>query len=142
MIKLANVKIGKKMGLMIGASALQVVCLTGVALWSVHTLNLGLDATRDEGRRGALALRISSHSNAIGVNFAAALAAKEFDADTLSRIAALRDERLAYFNELAALSNSDEDKHLRENILQTALQWKGANSNLIRAVKKPSGTRR
>src|SRR6266545_1217906 len=134
-MKLANVRIGQKMGLMIGASALQLVCLTGVAFWGVRTLDRAMDAAKDEGRRGALALSISSNANAVGMNVGSALLAKNFDAGTISRILTLRKEYTGYFEELATLSNTVEDKRHRETLLQTIQQWREANAGLIAAVQ-------
>src|SRR5580704_356501 len=114
-MKLANVKIGKKMGLLIAASVLQLVCLAGVSLWSVQTLNKGLDDTRKEGHRGALALRISSDANSIGMLVGSELVShNRFGAATMSRIIALRKDQADCFDDLATFSNSPDGKRRRE----------------------------
>ena len=133
MIQLANVKIARKLALLIGASVLQVACLTGVAWWGVHSLDTQMDHAKDEARRTALALRASSQVNALGVNVANALLARKFDAATMDRIAAFRKGYVADLDELATLSNSAEGKRRRETMAQTLTEWREADLKVIAA---------
>src|SRR5271163_4181497 len=102
----ANIKIDKKLRLMIAASALQLICLAAVALWSVRTLNVGLEDNKKEARRGALALSISADVNALGVNVGEGLLARKFDPEATNRITTLHNNFAGYFEELSTLSNS------------------------------------
>ncbi len=135
MIQLANVKIARKLALLIGASVLQVACLTGVAWWGVHSLDTQMDHAKDEARRTALALRASSQVNALGVNVANALLARKFDAATMDRIAAFRKGYVADLDELATLSNSAEDKQRRETMAQTLTEWREADLKVIAGIE-------
>jgi methyl-accepting chemotaxis protein len=132
---LGNVGIAKKLGLLIGASVLQVVCLTGVAWWGLRTLGLAMDNTKREDRRAALALSIASSSNSIGAYVANAMTARRFDADTMDRIVALRKSYLADFEELASLQVTEEGRRLRGILVQDIAQWREANTKLIAASK-------
>ncbi len=133
MIQLANVKIARKLALLIGASVLQVACLTGVAWWGVHSLNTQMDHAKDEARRTTLALRVSSQVNALGVNVVNALLFKKFDAATMDRIAAFRKGYMADLDELATLSNSADGNRRREAMVQTLTQWREADLKVIAA---------
>ncbi len=133
MIQLANVKIARKLALLIGASVLQVACLTGVAWWGVHSLNTQMDHAKDEARRTTLALRVSSQVNALGVNVVNALLFKKFDAATMDRIAAFRKGYMADLDELATLSNSADGNRRRETMVQTLTQWREADLKVIAA---------
>jgi len=132
---LANVKIGRKLGLLIGASILQVLCLTGVAWWGVHTLDTQALAAKQEARRTDLALQISSDANAVTVHVAGALLARKFDSATMEKIAALRKEYLADFEELAALATTAEGKRRRDVLEQNVTEWRGFNVKVINAVQ-------
>ncbi|MGB6945331.1 MAG: methyl-accepting chemotaxis protein [Bryobacteraceae bacterium] len=123
----------RKLALLIGASVLQVACLTGVAWWGVHSLDTQMDHAKDEARRTALALRASSQVNALGVNVANALLARKFDAATMDRIAAFRKGYVADLDELATLSNSAEGKRRRETMAQTLTEWREADLKVIAA---------
>ena len=132
-MKLANLTIGTKLKILIGAGVLQLVCLGGVAWWSVNTLDRGLDATRQEGRRSTLALSVLSHVNAIGASVANALLSGQFDDQTMNRVQILRKEYLGYLEELSRLSNSAEDKGRRETLEGTVERWREADNTLIQA---------
>ena len=134
-MKLANIEIRSKMGLLIGASVLQLVCLAGVSLWTVQTLNKGLEDTRKEGRRGQLALNVTAHVNAIGMAVANGLLAQKFDDRNMGQILTLRKEYLGYLEELSALSNSAEGKRRRLVLEQTVQEWREADNRLIQAEK-------
>jgi methyl-accepting chemotaxis protein len=134
-MKLANIKIGQKIGLLIGASVLQLVCLVAVAFWAVQTLNHGLGAATEEGRKGALALNISSQVNAIGVIVTNGLLTNRFDDRIMSRIQAVRKEYLGYLEVLSALSDSGEGNRRRQILEETVRQWREGNNRLIQADK-------
>ncbi len=131
---LANVKIGKKLGLLIGAGVLQVVCIAGVAWWGLHTLDTQAVAARQEARRTALALQISSDANAVTTHIAGALLARKFD-PRLEEIAALRKEYLADFAELATISASAEGKRRRESLEQIVTEWRQLNVTVVESLQ-------
>ena len=55
-MKLANVKIGKKLGLLITGVLFQMACLTGVAVWGIRAVDSSMDAGVKEGHTKAVAL--------------------------------------------------------------------------------------
>jgi len=132
---LANIKIGKKLGLLIGAGVLQVVCITGVAWWGLHTLDTQAVAARQEARRTALALQISSDANAVTTHIAGALLARKLDPAGLEEIAALRKEYLADFAELATLAVSEEGKRRRESLEQIVTEWRQLNVTVVESLQ-------
>ncbi|MEO8661430.1 MAG: methyl-accepting chemotaxis protein, partial [Bryobacteraceae bacterium] len=129
---LANTKIGKKLALLVGAAVLQVACLTGVAFWSIKTLNSNAQAVTDEGRRTALALHMSATANEVGVNVANALLAGKFDEPVMNRILGLRKEYLGDFENLRLLSLTAEGARRQEVLEKTVTAWREANGNVIR----------
>ena len=134
-MKLVNIKIREKMGLLMGASVLQLVCLAGVSLWTVQTLNQGLAEIREEGRKGSLALHTASQVNAIGVTVANGLLSRTFDEQTVNQVLTLRKEYLGYFEALSALSDSAEGKRRLQALEQLVQQWRDADNRLIRTAK-------
>ena len=134
-MKLSDLRIGKRMAILVGAGLLQLVLLTGVGWWSVNALNEELDATRKEGRRSVLALGASSDVNAAGVSVANALLANRFDDATMDHILALRKEYLGYFEELSRLSASAEGKRRRLALQGVVEEWRQADNSLIQAHK-------
>jgi len=134
-MKFADIKIKKKMMFFTGAGVLQLFCLVSVALWTVRMFQQGLDAAVMEGRREALALNASAQADGIGVTVANAMLARQFNDGTRERIQAFRKQYLASFEELASLSNSDEDKQKRTAIEKTVRQWREADNALIQMMQ-------
>ena len=132
-MKLASLKIGRKLGLLIGASVLQLACLSGAIWWGVHALDAQIDAANKEGRRRSLALQISADVNDVNANIAAALLGKRLESETLNRILTLRKEYLGYFEELGRLSVSAEGKRRTETLEQSARRWRECNLKVIQA---------
>ena len=62
---LSNIKIGKKLGLLVGATAFQLVCLTCAGWWGIRAADRAMEDAYQEGRRRSLALTISSDQNAV-----------------------------------------------------------------------------
>jgi len=134
-MKLRDIKIGKKITILIGSSIIQLICFGLVTYWAVQTLNHGLEETRKEGRRGALALHVSAYANGVGVAVANGVLANRFDEEAMNRIVALRTEYLGCLEELASLSNSAVGKRKREAVWSTVLQWREVNNSVIQSVK-------
>jgi len=134
-MKLRDIKIGRKVAFLIGSSVLQLVCFGLVAYWALQTFNQGLEETRKEGRRSALGLQVSAHANTIGVVVANGMLANRFDDETMNRIAAVRKEYLACFDELSSLSRTAEGTRLRDGMEDTTRQWREADNILIQEVK-------
>jgi methyl-accepting chemotaxis protein len=134
MMKLENVKIGKKMALLTAASVLQLMCLSGIVLWSMHTLNRGLEATRAEGTKTALVLNVSSDLNAIAATIRGGLLDK-FDDETMNTIATLHKEYLGHLEELSSLAVTAQGKQQLQSLTQLAQQWREATNRLIPAAQ-------
>ena len=134
-MKLANITIGKKLGLLVGLSVLQLVSLAAVAWWAVQTLSQGLEATRKEGHREALALNVSEHLNAIGVSVANGILANQFDDNRTARILSLRKEYWGYLDELSALAVTAEGKRELQALEAAAQQWREGVDSVLQVEK-------
>ncbi len=51
MLKLENLKIARKLGLVLVAGILQLVCVGGLALWSVNSIENAASQSRQEDRK-------------------------------------------------------------------------------------------
>ena len=135
MTKLANFKIGKKLGLLIGATVLQLVCLTGVALWGIHGLDRGMGALVTEVHRKALALTIASDVNGIAVYVSNAILYRGVTDEAQARIAQLRKRYMDAFDELGTLNNSPQDHDLRGKLEQAGTGWREENTRVLDLTK-------
>jgi len=135
MTKLSNMKIARKLGMLIGAGVLQLVCLMGVGWWGAGAVNRLRMEDHSEARKKALALTVSSDTNAIAVNVYDMIAARSASEEVLSRIAVLRKDYMAALQELGSLARTEEGRRLRDAIDQAAARWREADLNVIAMVK-------
>ena len=134
-MQLANVKLGKKIGFLIGALFGQQVCCGLAGYWAMQRVQKGVEETRKEGRRGALALNIAEHLNAIAVNVANGVLSHRLDDATMAQIALLRQEYAGDLDELATLSNSPVGRQKREGMVQTIQRWREADNSLFASMQ-------
>ncbi len=134
MTRLADITIGKKLGLLIGASILQLVCLTGLSLWAVRLFNQEMDHAQTEAHRAQLALKVSSLGNSVGVNVANALLGRKFDSETMNHIASLRKEYLGYLDELGS-AGTEVGKRKKVVLEQAITQWREVNARVVQLAQ-------
>ena len=131
MTKLANVKIGKKLGLVSGCSALLVLCLTGVALWSVQAIHAAMTASQSESQKMTQAEKISADLGGIAQHVATMTLSKQAGQEMMAQLMVIRTAYLAAFEELKAMADSDEGKRLFGQAEQVVSQWREADNRLI-----------
>jgi methyl-accepting chemotaxis protein len=134
-MKLRDIKIRRKVAFLIASSILQLGCFGLVSYWALQTFNRAFEETRKEGSRGALALHVSAHINAIVVMFANGVLSNRLDDETMNRVAALRKEYLGYLEELSSRSRTAEGKRLADGLESATAQLREANDSLIHEVK-------
>ena len=135
-MQLANIKFKNKIGLLIGATVMQLVCFAVVGCWATQNLRQGLEDARKEARRAALALNIAEHVNGIAVHVANMVMSHRFDPGAMDRIQNLRREYLGYMEELASLSNSTVGRRKREEIVGYIAQWREADNAVLQALRE------
>ena len=132
---LANVKMVRKLVILVGAAVVQLICLIGVAWWGFDSVSSTMAQQTKEMRRMFLAMRISSDVNTLAVSVANAMAVNRVDSEALNRIAFLRKEYLGDFVELATLSATAEGKRLREDMEGKAAEWRELNLHILDAIQ-------
>ncbi len=126
-MKFSNVRIGKKLGILIGSNLLLLVCLAAISLWAIREFDLSMDEAQAEGRRKTLALRVSSDVNGLAVCISNLVLQQRGSQDTLKRIAELRKSYQAAFEELGRMTRTDEGRRLLGTIEQVVARWKVQN---------------
>ena len=131
MTKLSNIKIGKKLGLVFGGSALMAVCLAGVAVWSVQAVHSAMQASEGESHKMTLAWTISADQGSIAQRVATMTLAKQAVPEIMAQLLAIRTHYMASFEELKSLAVTVEGKRLLGTADQAAAQWREADNRLI-----------
>jgi methyl-accepting chemotaxis protein len=135
-MQLANIRIGNKIAVLIGATVLQLVSFGVVGYWATETIRQGLEETRKEGRRGTLALNVAEHVNGIAVNVANLVMAHRFDQGTVDRILTLRQEYMRDVDKLASLSETIEGGRKLEGVEENIRRWREADNSVLGALKE------
>jgi len=106
MTSITNLKIGKKLGLVLGGIVFLLVGLSALSLWGMNTdekLATTLVQRQIEAR---LAERIDADTGAIAAILEEGFIAKKADGDLMKRIAARKESRTAALQEFRALADS------------------------------------
>jgi len=135
-MQLANVKIGKKIGLLIAASAIQVACFGLVGYWAARTLHTGLEDAKNETLRDTLALNIAEHVNGIAVNIAHLVISHRSEQGTMERVLTLRQEYIGYLDRLASLSRTTAGKQKLADVEEAIRSWREADNSVLQALGK------
>jgi methyl-accepting chemotaxis protein len=138
-MKLANVKIGKKLALLIGISAIGCVCLVGMALWFTYRFDGLINAGHVAGRKMMLAQRTDADFNAIMRQIGSMIVSNREDPEKIQTIQALRKDYGAIMEELKSAALTDEERRSLQAIQNAVVACKEPNNltlDLIRAGKQ------
>jgi methyl-accepting chemotaxis protein len=107
-MKLANIRIGKKLTLLIGLTAVGWACSIGVGLWGVQKLTAARQAGLVEARKMLLGEHIETVIRKINQTFAVAVIGRNYSDAVEREIAEQRTDYMGTLKELKALSVADE----------------------------------
>jgi hypothetical protein len=116
MTKLSNISIGKKLGLLVGVSGVQLLCIAGLAVWAMRSLDTAMDAANVESRKMVLAKTVTTDNAAVVVQVGDMVIARRFLPEAWTNIQALRKEYLGALEEIRAQSVAAEGKRLLAEI--------------------------
>jgi methyl-accepting chemotaxis protein len=142
----ANLKIGKKLGLLLGGAILQLLCVSGLSLWALRAIHRAVDQEQVESEKMLMANRISAdmmrdttlvghialstrcercHGTAAGEGL-----------DQTSRTHEIRAEYLALLGKLKALEDTGDGLRLVGMLEQAGTKWRTTNIQVLDLVKK------
>ncbi len=132
MSKLTDIRIGKKLALVLGAGVLQLLCLGGLAQWSVHSINKAADQSQQESQTqiATQQMMIDVARVFVGVSNIA-ISGKQSTQDEAG-VLALRKEYRGIIADLKARAASDGEKRLLEQIDQATAPWREADDRVMK----------
>jgi methyl-accepting chemotaxis protein len=119
-MKLGNISIGKKMGLLIGTSVALVACLTLTGLYSLRAIHSGM---------------VGSNIGGISQRVATMVLTENRSEEHLSELLALRKEYMAAFGELKSSELTEGGKRLVGETEQAATAWREADNRALALLK-------
>ena len=133
-MKLADVKIGKKLALLAGTGVLLLGGTIGLSLWVLSTLNSASDRAEQESKKMTLAVKVDARLSQIPPAMTSLATAKRPSLE-VDGVLALRKDYSAVFAQLKATSILDEDKRLLNNVEQAIAPWRDVNDRIMASVK-------
>jgi methyl-accepting chemotaxis protein len=133
---LTNIRIGRKLGLLVFAGLVSVLGVTGAAWWGLNTIDANAQAARKEARRAVLASQVARDQSDIAAHLAGTVIANKIDSQTKAQILELRKEYMGDLEELGVLTETTEDARLRQLLEQAVAQWRASNNQVIAALEQ------
>jgi methyl-accepting chemotaxis protein len=129
-------KIGRKLGLLLGAIALQLVLLVGLSTWALQLVKISMDGAQRESARMLLALRVSSDIADLNTQMANLIISADLKLDDAQVISLERDGASALAEMKKEPDHGPGDTAQGKKLigsLETALdRWKKSNAEIVR----------
>jgi methyl-accepting chemotaxis protein len=138
--KLANIKIGKKLAYLVGASALSVIVLSLIAWWGNNRLEDTAGQARNELEMTTEATDVGNHVSAIGAYVGLLVAEGKAEPAYLEKIADLRKEYKGHIDELKSKTKNGEDSKLLSELEQSVVAFRETNNSMIELLKNGKRT--
>src|SRR5450755_472573 len=106
MISLSNIKIGRKIALVLGGTVLLLTGLSALSLWGIHANEKASVILIQRLTKARLAETVAGDVSAIVQNMGAMVLDKKTTGDTVTQIAELRKDRTAALEQFRAMADT------------------------------------
>ena len=124
MNKLSNIKIGKKLALVLGGNVVLLVAMAAAGLYAIRSLHVTNQAVQQESRMIVLAQRMSGNQMGIQMELVKLLSEIKDGTNSWDRIQGMRDDYKKAFEELRARTDTEEGKHMLQQAVDSIAQRK------------------
>jgi methyl-accepting chemotaxis protein len=122
--KLSNIKIGKKLALVLGGNVVLLVAMAAAGLYAIRSLHVTNQAVQQESRMIVLAQRMSGNQMGIQMELVKLLSEIKDGTNSWDRIQGMRDDYKKAFEELRARTDTEEGKHMLQQAVDSIAQRK------------------
>jgi len=129
---LANLTIGKKMALVLASAVLQLACLSGLAIWSVHAINDKAIESQTHGQKQVMTQQILVDVKSLFVGVGNTLNAVKQDNTQRDAVLALRKEYRKLIADLKASAENDEERRLIGQVEEATAPWRDADDAVMK----------
>jgi methyl-accepting chemotaxis protein len=130
-----NLKIGKKLTLLIGGFVAQLVCVVGITLWGLQAVNVASDEALAESGKRSMAADAGKNVNSVAAYVGILTLAREVDTDVLQKIVELRSEYMAKMEALAHSVHEGDDKRQFLSFQDAVSRFREINLRVIDLAK-------
>src|SRR5580700_988652 len=125
--RFVNVKIGKKLTLVFGSAAALVISISGLGIWSLHSVEAAVDNAQAETDKMMLGHRYSEDVQRLLMYVANAAVRGRNTADEDTIVEGLRKSYSQEFDQIKTSTSAPEARHLLETWEQQGAATKTAN---------------
>jgi len=125
-----NMKIGRRLAIVLGAISIQLALLVGLSVWSLRLVSARMDEAQLQSTGMVLAWRIASDLADINTQMGDLIISADLKLDDAQVFALKKDENSA-FSEMASAPDSEKGKKLTETLRKSIESWKAANDRLL-----------
>ncbi len=134
-MKLANIKIGKRLAIAFGIGVVQLACVAGLSLYAISGANSASENAQSNANRNSLALKIRGHVAEIATHVNSLLANPQTVGRERDAVLTLRKEYREYLETLKAEATTDEGRQGLNKIDQAVTPWREGNDRIFAAAQ-------
>jgi methyl-accepting chemotaxis protein len=134
-MKLADLEIGKKIGLIFGLTLLGVVFLAGLAVWSVRAIHTAMADVEKENGKTTAAQKIMADVDAIAQRVATMALSGKPSPEAVTQVLKIRTDYMSAFDGLKSTVRTEEGRRQLSLIDGALAQWRGADNRLMESLR-------
>ena len=129
---LSNIKIGKKMALVLGVGALQLVCVGGLALWGIHSIGTAVAQSRQQSQKQVASQQIMNDVARLFVGVGNIVLSGKQANQEQGAVLALRKEYRAIIADLKTNAETDQETQLMDRLDRSTGPWRDADNQVMK----------
>ncbi len=129
--RMMNLKIGRKLGLVLGLIVLQLSLLGGLSIWSLRLVSHSMDEGQQQSTRMVLAQRVSSDLAEISAQIGNAILSADLKLDD-AQVISLQRNYAAALKEMKALPDTAKGAKLTASLEAAVTQWTQAKDEILK----------
>jgi methyl-accepting chemotaxis protein len=131
MTGLSNIKIGKKMGLVLAAGIVQLVSVGGLALWSVHAIGQAVAQAERQSQEQVDTQQVMNDVSRLFVGVGNMVISSGAGSQQQDVVLAIRKEYRAIIADLKAHAESGDERRLMEQLDESTAPWRDADNKVM-----------
>src|SRR5579871_2498058 len=134
-MRLSRINIGKKMALVLGAGVLQLVCVGGVAIWGVHSIENAVGEAQLQDQKQVSTQQIMNDVSRLFVGVGNFALGAQQGAAAQDGVLALRREYRGIITDLLNQAESDEERRLMGQVDRATAPWREADDQVMKLAQ-------
>ena len=126
-----NMKIGRKLGIVLGTLVIQLAALIGLATWSLHLVSASMDQAQQQSERMVLTWRVGSDLSEINTQMGNLIISPDLKLDN-AQVITLQKDHAEALAAMKATPDSEKGMKLVGSLQKSMEEWKKCNDEVSR----------